>query len=167
MLVFVIGSVAGLIGLLVVMIHVGRRWRRAQRQALVERAQREFPLQRQRVESQFRPQAASSGRPRGLVWKEVEFAEEVRLASNRQSDQLIALVSITISFEAVAGSEMEEVEAVGNLRAGTAVFYFEENRWQTRGRAIFNLDPPESLQHFQNQWEAVRLSPTADSGLRR
>ncbi|MBI82325.1 MAG: hypothetical protein CMJ81_03940 [Planctomycetaceae bacterium] len=167
MLVFVIGLVAGLIGLPVVVIHVGRRWRRAQRQALVDRAQREFPLQRQRVESQFRQQAASSGRPRGLVWKEVEFAEEVRFASNRQSGQLIALVSIAVSFEAVAGSEMEEVEAVGNLRAGSAVFYFEENRWLTRGRAIFNLDPRQSLQHFQNQWEPVRSSSAADSGLRR
>ena len=163
MLMFLIGLMVALCGLLVV-VYAGRRWRTAQRHALVERAQREFPLQRQRVKSQFRQQAASSGRPRGLVWKEVEFAEEVLFASNRQSGQLIALVSITISFEAVAGGEMEEVEAVGNLRAGTAVFYFEANRWQTHGRAVFNLDPPESLQHFQNQWEAVRSSPTADSG---
>lgn len=164
MLMFVIGVVVALCGLLVVIVHVGRRWRAAQRHALVEKAQRELPVQRQEVESQFIKQAANSGRPRGLVWKEVEFAEEVLFASNLESGQLIALVSITISFEAVAGGEMEEVEAVGNLRAGTAVFYFEANRWQTQGRAVFNLDPAESLQHFQNQWEAVGLFETADSG---
>ena len=164
MLMFVIGVVVVLCGLLVVIVHVGRRWRTARRHALVEKAQREFPVQRQEAESQFIKQAANSGRPRGLVWKEVEFAEEVLFASNLESGQLIALVSITISFEAVAGGDMEEVEAVGNLRAGTAVFYLEANRWQTQGRAIFNLDPAESLQHFQNQWEAVGSFETADSG---
>jgi DNA modification methylase len=43
---------------------------------------------------------------------------------------------------------MEEVEAVGNLRAATAVFRAEKERWLTDGRAIFNLSPDEAIDHF-------------------
>ena len=50
---------------------------------------------------------------------------------------------------------MEDNPNVGNLRAATAVFKFEGDRWTTEGRAIFNLNPTEAIQHFQNDLELV------------
>ncbi|MEK6248535.1 MAG: hypothetical protein N2C12_10180, partial [Planctomycetales bacterium] len=55
----------------------------------------------------------------------------------------------TISFEAIEGGGMEEVEAVSNLRAATAVFFMDGDRWDTRGRVIFNLEPAEAIERFQ------------------
>ena len=43
-------------------------------------------------------------------------------ARHRRSGELSAFVSVTIGFEAIEGGDMEDVEAVGNLRAATAVF---------------------------------------------
>ena len=65
-------------------------------------------------------------------------------------------MGVTISFEAVLGGGMEDVEAVSNLRAATAVFNFDEQRqWYTEGRAIFNLNPTEAIQYYQANLELV------------
>ncbi len=63
---------------------------------------------------------------------------------------------VTIRFEAVEGGDMEGVAAVGNLRQATAVFHFARGGWHTAGRAVFNLTPAETLEHFKNQYEAIR-----------
>jgi len=62
---------------------------------------------------------------------------------------------VTIRFEAVVGGDMEEVEAVGNLRCATAVFTYDGFRWTTTGRAVFNLEPPEVLAHYAENLEPV------------
>jgi hypothetical protein len=68
---------------------------------------------------------------------------------------LYALVAATISFEAIEGGGMEEVEAVGNLRSATAVFVFRRSEWTTDGRVIFNLEPAEALRRFEAALEPV------------
>ena len=77
----------------------------------------------------------------------------------RETGELCALVGVTISFEAIVGGGMEEVEAVGNLRSATAVFRVVDGRWQTDGRAIFNLNPIEAIAYYQEN-----LSPIGPSG---
>ena len=62
--------------------------------------------------------------------------------------RLYALVAATISFEAIEGGGMEDVEAVGNLRSATAVFLHRDRQWTTDGRVIFNLEPAEALARF-------------------
>jgi hypothetical protein len=74
----------------------------------------------------------------------------VAYARDRASGDLCAFVGVTISFEAVVGGDMEEVEAVSNLRAATAVFRRTGDQWKTDGRAIFNLDPVQAIAHFQD-----------------
>ena len=116
-----------------------------------------FRLQREQLEAKFFDLAAGSGRPRGLRWVDCDFADEVTYARDRRSGRLSALVAVTIGFEAVEGGGMEEVEAVGNLRAATAVFHFNGSRrkWETDGRAIFNLNPTEAVKHFQSDLELL------------
>ncbi len=126
-------------------------WLRQRRRSANDQARRDFHLQRERLECVFFQTAAVSGKPRGLRWVDCDFDDDVTYACNRQSGQLAALVACTISFEAVDGGGMEHVAAVGNLRAATAVFEFNGKQWQTLGRAIFNLNPTETIEHFRDQ----------------
>ena len=121
----------------------------------VERARELFFLERERIESGFIAAAAATGKPRGLRWKDCSFDDEVEFARDRQSRQLIALVAVTIQFEAVAGSDMEGLPAVGNLRNASAVFFFDGGRWQTAGKAVFNLNPEEAIERFAAQYEPL------------
>lgn len=126
--------------------------RKAERDALeYARARRDFHFQREQLEAKFLEMAAHSGKPRGLKWEDCDFADGVVYARDRRSGELCAFVGVTISFSAVAGGGMEEVEAVGNLRAATAVFKFGPQRWTTDGRALFNLNPAQAVAHFQDQ----------------
>ena len=94
-----------------------RPLRKLGREVLVERARESFRLQRERLEAKFIDAAAASGKPRGLSWKECNFASRVELARDRQTGQLIALVPVTIAFEAVAGGPMEGVAGFAELEA--------------------------------------------------
>jgi hypothetical protein len=124
-------------------------------QALLEWARTLFYQQRQQVETAFFQAAAASGKPRGLNWKECQWGGQIEWARDRQTGQMLALVAVTIAFEAVAGSDMEGVAAVGNLRNASAVFFFQDGQWQTAGRAIFNLNPDEVVQHYQQGYERL------------
>jgi hypothetical protein len=124
----------------------------------VERARRLFQQQRERLELQFFQAAAASGKPRGLRWKAIDWESGAEFARERASGQLAALVGVTIRFEAVEGSDMEGLPAVGNLRNASAVFFFHKGRWRTTGRTVFNLNPDEALAHFGNQYERLPSS---------
>jgi hypothetical protein len=119
-------------------------------------AQRQFYGMREQLEAKFLDTASRSGRPRGLHWTDCEFENDVTFARDRQSGRLCAFVAVTIKFEAMLGGGMEEVEAVGNAKFATAVFYYDTKRlWLTDGRAIFNLNPTEAVRHFQATLEPV------------
>jgi len=118
-------------------------------------ARRQFQQQREHLEVKFFQAAAASGKPRGLRWKDCEWGEPVEFVRDRQTGQLVALAGVTISFEAVAGSDMEGLPAVNNLRSASAVFAYVSGRWVTTGRTVFNLSPDEVIRHFQQQYERV------------
>ena len=81
-------------------------------------------------------------------------------ARDRQNGQLSAFVAVTIKFEAIAGGGMEEVEAVGNAKAGTAVFHYDpKHHWVTDGRGNFQSEPQRSRAALQ------RHAGTGGSGL--
>jgi hypothetical protein len=140
---------------LVVLTLAWRPMRRLGREIQVERAMELFRLQRERLEPQFLPAAAATGKPRGLRWIECQFEGDVAFARDRTNRQLVALVSVTIRFEAIVGSDMEGVAAVGNLRSASGVFFFHRGQWLTAGKAVFNMNPSEALHHFRSQYEAV------------
>jgi hypothetical protein len=121
----------------------------------LEQARRSFPGERGRLQDEFFQAAAASGKPRGLRWKACEWGDEVELARERASGELTALVGVTIQFEAIEGSDMEGLPAVGNLRNASAVFFFRAGRWRTTGKAVFNLNPREAIEHFGGQYERL------------
>src|ERR1700752_2209002 len=83
------------------------------------RAQRVFERDRASLHQELFRRVVASGSPRGLRWKNCDFDPGATLARDQVNGQLLAFVGVTVSFEAIAGWPMEDVEAVGNLRAGT------------------------------------------------
>jgi hypothetical protein len=121
----------------------------------VQRALQHFVRDRESLEKAFFDAAAASGKPRGLAWKQCAFQPGVLLARDRATGDLVGLVGVTISFEAIEGGGMEDVEAVGNLRAATAVFNWTGREWTTQGRAVFNLEPGEVLERYGDTLDPI------------
>ena len=152
---WIAGGVALAVLLVVGAALVWRPMRRSMREAKLAKARQDFHRQRERLEARFFEIAAASGMPRGLRWVGCDFDDDVAYARDRRSGELAALVAVTISFEAIPGGPMEDVEAVGNLRAATAVFRLGKERWQTDGRAVFNLNPTEAIAYYSDDLESV------------
>jgi hypothetical protein len=151
---WVVTTVASLLVLLII-VGAWRPVRAKLRENELARARKDFHRQREHLEARFLRLAAQSGKPRGLDWVRCDFDDDVMYARHRQSGELSAFVSVTIGFEAVEGGGMEDVEAVGNLRAATAVFRVERGSWATDGRALFNLNPAEAIAYYQDNLELV------------
>lgn len=146
----------GLAGLsALVMAIVLRPIRLAREAERLARSQRDFHRQREQLEAKFIDKAAASGKPRGLRWTDVHFDDAIIYARDRRSGLLKALVAVEVSFEAVAGGGMEEVEAVSNVRAATAEFLFDGGRWRTEGRVYFNLQPSATVKYLGGDLELV------------
>ena len=143
------------VALLILVMVIWRPLRSFGKEVQIERARELFKLQRERLEAHFLKAAAATGKPRGLRWKDCQWDSAVEFVREFKTGQIAALVAVTIQFEAVEGSDMEGLPAVGNLRNASAVFFFHRGRWHTAGRAVFNLNPDEAVAHFRNQYEPL------------
>lgn len=119
-------------------------------------ARADFLANRAELQRQFFSAAAASGKPRGLVWKSIDWGEGYELARELATRRLTVLASITIHFEAIEGGDMEGVAAVGLPRNASAVFFHHAGQWATQGKAVFNLNPDEVLAHFAGQYERLQ-----------
>ncbi len=126
-----------------------RRWRVAQLQAQRQLARLQFADERAELEAVFLKAAAATGKPRGLAWEKCQLGDEHVFAVDRVTGELFAMVGATISFTAIAGGDMEDVEAVSNLRYATAVFVYRRGSWHSNGQAVFNLEPAQAVQHYE------------------
>ena len=145
--------------LLIVAVSIGvllvLRSRRGQSRYQLEQARQLFRRRREVLELQFLTCAAQLGKPRGLAWDDCHFEDEAVFATDPGTGQLRAFVSVAIRFRAIEGGGMEDNPNVDNLRAATAVFQFDGRQWTTEGRAIFNLNPLETIERFQHGLEGV------------
>ena len=121
----------------------------------VRRVVQEFAQTRKELEAKFFRAASASGKPRGLSWKQVAFQDGIVLGRDQANGEMVGLVAVTIGFAAIEGGGMEDVEAVGNLRAATAVFQYHDRAWRTDGRAVFNLSPVQAIAYYKQQVEPV------------
>lgn len=144
------------------------RTRRARRE--VQKAAEAFARD-PNLGERFRAAAQATGKPRGLRWTRCDLSPEPpRLARDTATGELVALAGVTIGFEAIPDGDMVEVEAVGDLRDGTAVFVWRGGRWETDGRAVFNLPPDATLTRYADSLSPVeappRLPPPHGRGVR-
>ncbi len=145
------GAIAAtLLGIVLVMFY-----QRQMRRARLRRAKDLLHRRREWLEAEFVSRASASGKPRRMVWEDCEFDDPVSLARDRHSGQLHALVGVTITFLPVDEQGLEELDAQPAHRAATAVFRFNGTEWTTDGRAIFNLNPAETIQRYGHELELV------------
>lgn len=114
-----------------------------------------FRHRRELLEAKFFDLAGSRGKPRGLRWRHCEWKEDVRFARDLETGLITAFVAVEIHFEAVEGGDMEDVEAVGHFREGSAVFHYQAGAWGTGGKALFNMSPEEAVRRLEGQYEAL------------
>ncbi len=65
---------------------------------------------------------------------------------------------MNIAFEAVEGGDMENVAAVSTIRDASAVFQWNNGRWETSGRALFNMNPADAASRLGASYETVPLT---------
>ena len=130
-------------------------WSRRRHARSLSHARESFRLRREWLEAEFVTRATASGKPRGLRWADCDFDDDVAFARDRRTGRYRALVGVTIRFEAVEGGDMEDVEAVSNLKAATVVFRLDGPHWEADGRACFNLSPTQTIEHYHHELETV------------
>jgi hypothetical protein len=129
--------------------------RRTSRTTPLTRAKQRFHVQRERLEMRFVQLAAAHVRPNAPRWADCTFDDDVAYVRNRTTGELSAFVAVTIAAEESDVSPYGASDAVGNLQAGTAVFRFDRDHWETDGRAILNLSPSEVVYRSGNDLEIV------------
>lgn len=76
-------------------------------------------------------------------WHDVEWLTEPILHVLPDTDEIpVALVGIAAMYSLDEGNE--ERPAI-QTQAGTALFYFQDNAWQSNGKVLLNLTPSEAL----------------------
>ncbi len=128
------------------------RWRHIQR-ARLRLAKLLFRRRREWLEAEFLSLASAAGKPRSLLWAGCEFEDPVAFVRDRHSGQLRALVGVTIGVTPPEGSTYGQYDAEPTQREATAVFHFDGQRWMTDGRAVFNLNPEETIRRFRHELE--------------
>ena len=129
------------------------RWN-ARRATPLAQAKQRFHVQRERLEAKFIQLASAHATPDAPQWTDCIFDDDVAYVRSRTTGELSAFVAVTIASENTGGAGGPS-DAVGNLQAGTAVFRFDLDHWETDGRAILNLSPSEAVQRFRNDLEFV------------
>jgi hypothetical protein len=130
------------------------------REIQAERARESFRLQHERLEKLFLEKASSTGLPRGLRWISCAFAPDVEFARDKSARQTVALVPVTVQFEAIEGGDMEGLPAVPLPRQGCAVLHFQRGEWSTTGRVIFNLQPAQVFEQFAGDFVRIGTKPS-------
>ena len=128
---------------------------RLARELQAERARESFRLQRERLQDIFLKAAASTGKPRGLHWISCNFMAEITLLRDRRTRRLVGFVPATITFEPVAGSDMEGLPAAKEPRFATAVLHFRHGQWGSDGRTIFNVSPQDAVPLFAREYQKL------------
>ena len=143
---------------LVFLAGVGILWRpirAAMRQSRLADARRDFHWQRERLEVKFIQLAWANAKPDRPRWADCEFDDDVSYVRNRSTGELSAFVAVTIVLEDPEHGLDLGLDAVAHRRAGTAIFRFDRNHWETDGRAILNLSPSEAIRFYQDDLEVI------------
>ena len=149
------GWVIGSLGTLAAVVVLVLWWpmRAAMRRARLADVRRNFHLQRERLEMKFIQMAQAATKPGALRWSDCEFENDVAYVRNRSTGDLAAFVPVTIALEDPDDPAMHS--AMENLRAGTAVFRFDRDHWETDGVVLFNLTPAEAIRFYRDNLEIV------------
>ncbi|MGA2616823.1 MAG: hypothetical protein ABSF26_04380 [Thermoguttaceae bacterium] len=120
------------------------------------RARKGFHKQREWLEAKFLSLAAAHQvRVDSPRWTDCEFDDAVCYVRRRSTGELSAFVAITVALEGVSHPASSPGDLIGNLRAGTAIFRFDRDHWETEGRLLLNLSPGEALRRYHDDLDLV------------
>lgn len=136
--------------------------RKASLKVRLAQTRRDFHWQREALEAKFIRLASSKAGPNSPSWDDCEFDDDVAYVKNRNTGELSAFVALTVSVNVYGDSTSGGRGPIGNLRAGTAVFRFDDNHWETDGRAILNLSPAEAIRFYRNDLEMIDQEPAGE-----
>jgi hypothetical protein len=141
----------------VVAVAAGAVWRRrtGHGRKRLEQARKLFHLRREWLEARFLSLISQNSQPRQLIWSDCDFDDEVVFATDRETGQLHAFAAVSIRFDREQDHGGDMNPSVGKLHAATAVFQFDHGQWRTDGRAVFNLNPLETVERFQHHLQSV------------
>jgi len=146
---------AGAGAVLALLVLIWRPVRAASREARFAQARRDFHTQRERLEVKFIHLAGANAQSRTLHWADCDFDDDVAYVRNRNTGELSAFVAVTVGTDDFDDPSARVGDLVGNLRAGTAVFRFDRDHWETDGRAILDLSPTDAIRFYQHDLEMV------------
>ncbi|MEA1949830.1 MAG: hypothetical protein U9N87_00480 [Planctomycetota bacterium] len=173
--VIVAGGLAALAGLLISRRSpISAAWRRNR---FIE-ACRSFHWQREHLEARFVHISQLHCKPGSPRWADCDFSDDVSYVRNRYTGELSAFVAVTILLDVPQVMHDEEsmqdddivygdgysyddecehntMDLGTTVREATAVFRFGRERWETDGRAVFNLSPSETIRFYQHDLEVV------------
>jgi hypothetical protein len=117
-----------------------------------------FQHRQQELQKEFFAQAAATGKPRGLHWKNCEWLTTFALTEDTTQDMFTMFCGVNVYFEAIDGGDMEDVAAVSTVRDGSAVFHMQNGRWGSGGRILFNISPATAAQTAAPDQELISVS---------
>jgi hypothetical protein len=102
-----------------------------------------FMKEQQNLKDAFRAQLLSDTAEAKRRWHDVEWISEPILHVMPDAEEMpIALVGVAAMYSLV---EDDDKQPQVQTQTGTALFYFQENAWQTNGKVLLNLTPSEAL----------------------
>jgi hypothetical protein len=116
---------------------------------------RRFHLQRERLEAKFVQLAATSADAATRRWAECSFADDVAYVQSRATGEFAAFVAVTIAPSDLEAAGYALADPNRTSQAGTAIFRFDRDHWETDGRAIRNLTPAEAVRQYRNEFVVV------------
>jgi hypothetical protein len=131
-------------------------------EARLAQARNRFHRQREWLEAKFIRLAAAQAPPEAPRWADCDFEDGVSYVRHRTTGELSAFVAVTVALEGVSQPAASGGDLIGNFRAGTAVFRFDKDHWETEGRVILNLTPREAIRFYQSDFEIVGQELVAD-----
>ncbi len=116
---------------------------------------RRFHAQRERLEAKFVQLAANSADAETRRWAGCSFADDVAYVRSRATGELAAFVAVTVTPEEAESAGYVVPDPNRTFQAGTAIFRFDRDHWETDGRAIRNLSPAEAVRQYRSEFEVV------------
>ena len=86
------------------------------------------------------------------MWADCEFDDEVVFATDHDTGQLQAFAAFKTDSRRRGRRGRRRVDTA---QSATAVFVFDGRRWITEGRAVFNLNPQETVERLQLEVQQV------------
>jgi len=145
----------GLAAVTAVTFLLWRPLRTSARKSRLAQARKGFHQQRERLEAKFIRLAAAHVKADAPRWADCEFDDSVAYVRSRSTGELSAFVAVTVALESASRSPVTATDLMSNLRAGTAIFRFDKDHWETDGRVILNLSPNEAIRFYRSDLEVV------------